>query len=80
MFSYLVTYTCLWWLFFYLSLPFNIKVPSKIEKGHADSSPKNPNLGIKALITSIITLPATYYVIKTIENKSLINFFAPYFK
>jgi predicted secreted protein len=74
MFAYIVTYTCIWWVVFYITLPFGYKESIKKENGHADGAPLKPYLGIKALVSSLISLPLTYYLLMSIENKSLIKF------
>lgn len=75
MLSYIVVYTCFWWIIFYIALPIGNKVPQIIEKGHADSAPTNPKLGLKAVITSLIALPITYLVVIAIESKKLAKLF-----
>ncbi len=76
MLSYIVVYTCLWWIIFYIALPIGNRIPINIEKGHADSAPANPRLSLKALITSIITFPITYLVVIAIESKAFSKLFA----
>lgn len=76
MLSYIIVYTCLWWIIFYITLPIGNRISTKIEKGHADSAPTNPRLSLKALITSIVTFPITYLIVKAIENKTFIKLFA----
>ncbi len=55
LFAYIVTLTCVWWIVFYMVLPFGAEVTKKPELGHADSAPTKPNLGIKIIITSILS-------------------------
>ena len=65
MFSYIIIFVCIWWLIFFMALPFGSGV-ERVEAGHADSAPANPHLGIKIIITtiiaSIITIIAVYFL------------------
>ena len=52
--SSVVVYILLWWWVFFMPLPFGAKPPEIVEKGHAPSAPKNPHLGKKILITTVL--------------------------
>lgn len=78
MLSYIIVYTCLWWIIFYIALPIGNKIPQIIDEGHADSAPENPKLGLKAIITSVITIPITYLVVIAIERKFFTKLFASF--
>lgn len=55
--SAIVTYLILWWLVFFMALPFGVERPdeSEVEIGHEPGAPKKPMLLKKALITSVIS-------------------------
>lgn len=54
--SAIVVYVLLWWLMFFMALPFGVRVPeeSEVEKGHASSAPRQPHLLRKALAATVI--------------------------
>ena len=49
-----------WWLVFFTVLPWGVRTPGDVgeaaEIGHATSAPIRPRLGLKALVTTGITL------------------------
>ena len=62
----ILVYIIIWWLVFFMALPFGVKAPENPEVGHEPSAPTNPMLLRKAVITSIITAVlwgVAYYVI-----------------
>ena len=62
----LLVYVIVWWLAFFMVLPWGVKVPDEPEPGHASSAPERPLLWRKALITTAIAAllwVAIYYVI-----------------
>lgn len=76
--SYIIVLTCIWWVVFYIALPFGSQVTIKPEKGHADSAPTKPRLGLKFIITSIISIILTILVVHLIENHHISNFIDKY--
>ncbi len=54
-FTGIMVYVILWWLVWFVMLPIGVKVPDEVGKGHAASAPANPNLGIKAAATTLIS-------------------------
>ena len=54
-FTGLMVFVILWWLVWFMILPIGVKVPDEVGKGHAASAPANPNLGIKAAATTLIS-------------------------
>lgn len=79
-FSYIVTLTCVWWVVFYMVLPFGNKVTIKPESGHADSAPTTPRLGIKIITTSLISIILTMAIVYSIERGYLTKFVDGYIK
>lgn len=57
-FSGIVVYVILWWLVFFMALPFGVRAPHEVggtaEPGHAPSAPVRPRLWLKAGITTVI--------------------------
>lgn len=56
--SYIVTFVCIWWLLFFMSLPIGIEANEKV--GIEGSPPKKTHLKLKLLITTLITPILTY--------------------
>lgn len=67
----ILVYVIAWWMVFFAALPFGVKAQHESSetqvRGTADSAPVNPNLKIKAVITSVIALVLTiaYYFLAT---------------
>ncbi|MEK6733617.1 MAG: DUF1467 family protein [Pseudomonadota bacterium] len=66
-FSYLIIFTCLWWVIFFMVLPFGNQITKKPRAGHADSAPTNPRLLLKVLVTTILTILSTYITVKILN-------------
>jgi hypothetical protein len=45
----LLVYVVVWWIAFFMVLPWGVKVPDEPEPGHASSAPDRPMLWRKAL-------------------------------
>jgi predicted secreted protein len=52
--SGIVVYTCLWWVLFFMALPFGVQQVTSVEQGHDPGAPKKPFLLIKFLITTVL--------------------------
>ena len=60
-------YVIIWWIVLFAILPFGIKKPDNVEKGHADGAPQNPLIFKKFIITSLtafILWLIVFYIIK----------------
>jgi len=53
-FTGIMVYVILWWLIWFTLLPIGVRMPDKVEVGHADSAPANPRLWLKAAVASLI--------------------------
>lgn len=53
-FTGIMVYVILWWLIWFTLLPIGVRMPDRVEVGHADSAPANPRLWLKAAIASLI--------------------------
>lgn len=51
----IVLYVMIWVVVLFLVLPWGVRVPDKIERGHADSAPEAPHIGLKLLITAVLS-------------------------
>ena len=57
-----------WWLGWFLTLPFGVKPPDKIEPGHASGAPDKPRLLIKAAIATGIACVITAVVVVIVQS------------
>ena len=51
----MAVYVMIWVVILFLVLPWGVRMPERIEQGHADSAPENPHIGLKLLVTSILS-------------------------
>ena len=56
----IVTFSVLWWLFFFMTLPFGVKPQENPEPGTEPGAPEKPRLLIKAAITTFLAGLATW--------------------
>lgn len=58
-FSGIVVFLVLWWLVFFVTLPFGVRsayeAGETVGEGHADGAPVKPRLWMKAGVTTIVT-------------------------
>ena len=50
-----LVFVIVWWVVWFMVLPFGVRPPAKVGPGHAPSAPDKPMLVRKALITTAIT-------------------------
>jgi len=67
-FNIALVFLIAWWLGWFLTLPFGIKAPDKVEEGHASSAPEKPRLLIKATIATAIACVLTGIVVVIITS------------
>ena len=53
-FEAILAYVVAWWMVFFMTLPFGVRPPAQLERGHADGAPEQPHLWIKAAVTTVI--------------------------
>ena len=74
-FTHFLIFILIWWILFFILLPLKIKVPQKVESGHAKSAPNKPYLLVKFIVTSLLALIILFFLIlfgfdlSTIFNK-----------
>ncbi len=66
--SYIVAFVCIWWVVFYMALPFSIKTIASSKFGYDSGAPKHPHLGIKIVITTITATLLTIGLVHLIEH------------
>lgn len=50
----IAVYFVIWWIVLFAVLPWGVTIPDKPEPGHATSAPEKPQLGRKAVWTTLI--------------------------
>jgi predicted secreted protein len=51
----LMVYVMIWVVVLFLVLPWGVRIPDKVEPGHATSAPEHPYIGLKLLVTSVLS-------------------------
>lgn len=51
----IIVYVMIWVVVLFLVLPWGVRIPDRVESGHADSAPETPYIGLKLLITSVLS-------------------------
>lgn len=54
-----VTFSVVWWLVFFMALPFGAQPEAAPQPGHAEGAPARPRLWLKALITTVVAILLT---------------------
>lgn len=63
-----IIFIVIWWVVLFTVLPWWARAPKKPDAGHADSAPENPRIGLKFLITTLISIVLWFIVIALISN------------
>jgi predicted secreted protein len=56
----IVTYCVVWWLVFFMTLPFGVEPEAHPGAGHVESAPAKPRLWLKAGVTTVLAGFATW--------------------
>lgn len=80
MFAYIVIFTCVWWVVFFMVLPFNIQTNKKPELGHDRGAPTNPHIEIKMAVTTVVAAILTRLVVYIIDSGYLARLAESYIK
>lgn len=67
-FSGALVFVVIWWIVWFIALPFGVSPTEAPEPGHTESAPEKPRLWLKALITTAITVILAASVIYVIES------------
>ena len=54
-FTGILVYVIVWWLVFFMALPFGVQPEIEGTEGHQRGAPLNPRLWLKAGVTTIVT-------------------------
>ncbi len=63
-----VTYVCVWWVIFFMALPWGAAPPENPEPGHATSAPERPRMLLKVAVTSVLAGVVTYGVSLLVDS------------
>ena len=63
LFTNFLLFVLIWWIIFFISLPIRLSVPENPDEGHATSAPKKTFLGLKVIVTSIISILIMIFLI-----------------
>ena len=55
-----VTFVVVWWLIFFMALPFGVRPEDNPQPGNVESAPAKPRLLLKALVTTVLAALATW--------------------
>ena len=64
----IVTFIVVWWLIFFMALPFGVAPEEHPQRGNVESAPARPRLLLKAAITTGLAAAATWGVAWVIES------------
>lgn len=67
-FTGVLVFVVIWWIVWFIALPFGISPTESPEIGHTESAPEKPRLWLKALITTAITAVLAAIAIYVIES------------
>ena len=67
-FNIAVVFIVIWWLVWFLTLPFGNRPSIEVELGHAASAPSKPRLLIKATITTVLAIVLTAVAVLIIQS------------
>ena len=54
--TFVATYILLWWLFFFMALPWGNRPNTQVIQGQDPGAPSLPRLGVKVGVVSLVTL------------------------
>jgi predicted secreted protein len=70
-----IVYLLTWWVVLFMVLPWKSNPPRRPTVGHATSAPEKPNLGIKFVVTSVISA-FVWAIIYILMKQGIIDFHA----
>jgi predicted secreted protein len=74
-FSQAAIFLLIWFVILFAVLPWGVQQPTETEAGHDPGAPANPQLGRKAIITTVISLLlwGVYFYVTQILGFSLLS-------
>ena len=58
----IITYVVVWWLIFFMALPFGVQPEEAPQAGNVESAPARPRLLLKVAVTTVLAALVTYGV------------------
>lgn len=71
--THVAIYIIIWWLTLFAVLPWGVRPPDQPGEGHVPSAPERPRLGLKALVTTVISV-VIYAILLDLVEVGIINF------
>ena len=56
----IITFVMVWWLFFFMALPFGVRPEEAPQAGNVESAPARPRLLLKAGVATVLAIGATW--------------------
>lgn len=69
-FTFVLVYAFIWWILFFMALPFGIRRVENPDEMHDAGAPEKPYLWPKAIIVTVMAIPVTWLAI-TFFNQEL---------
>ena len=63
LFTNFLMFVLIWWIIFFITLPLKISVPDKHHQGNASSAPKKTYIGIKVIVTTLISIIIIFFLL-----------------
>ena len=64
----IVTFVMVWWLFFFMALPFGAAPEASPQSGNVESAPAKPRLLLKAAVATGLAIAATWGIAWLIQS------------
>jgi predicted secreted protein len=64
----IITYVVMWWLLFFMALPFGAQPEAEPIRGNAESAPARPRLLLKVAVTTVLAGLATWGIAWLIDS------------
>ena len=63
LFTKFLLFILIWWIVFFITLPFKVSVPTDLAGGFATSAPKKTYIGLKVIISSAISVIIMFFLL-----------------
>ena len=64
----IVTFVMVWWLIFFMALPFGAAPEAAPQAGNVESAPARPRLLLKAAVATVLAIAATWGIAWLIQS------------
>jgi predicted secreted protein len=64
----IITYAVVWWLIFFMALPFGAHPEAEPIRGNVESAPARPRLWLKAAVTTVLAALVTWGIAWIIDS------------